>query len=388
MNARSTLLATGTLPLLLALLAPAAHAQPSPQATFDDLTYTLRSAGYPPGGHEVTIDGRSGQARLTSAADPGAAPIVATLGSAELSTLDQLVRQAALGSIPDPVTSPTPVGGASFSLSVTHGDGALAGATSGVPGVLGAFSGRLRPLLDALDGLAQRLQSPPSPVGPTVHTGTLRWLAGAGVALLDLGGTTLTLTPASEARRLAPLAGTTVDVEGVRVGPTLRIQRVVNPVHGAIEGDLVLGVVPGASARLELRADGVIPGSLQSIPVRGPLAALLLDNVGRRIRGEGWTRLGAVGGPAVAVVVTEVEAVARVTSWLKPANAVRVVTGARVRIVATRVTSAGRQALVIATGGSGWVHASRLRIDRPASPVVTTAPAGGTAGLVGGVPGE
>lgn len=259
-----------------------------PGAAFDALEYSKkRWLGGKQKALQLFADGRL-TIEQSSNGGPGSVASL-TQGQAtaqELSAIQQAVRAARLGSIPAQLPKPVHVvPGDSFSLSAAGSEAALAGATAGEPGFYGDYDARLRPLIDALDALVDRVLdggngTPPAPA-PNRIAGMLRVMQPGGVFLDTKPGRSFRLE-GDLADGLARFAGRRAEVEGHSVG---------------MIGGLI-GVTP---------TSGPLPALLSRFRVERVISPVRLDDARLFVLADGKLRLfnggtAQNGGPAAEVI--------------------------------------------------------------------------------------
>lgn len=354
---------------------------PPPMATYDRVRFaqsTPATAG-PPQQRTLTVT-RNGDVEVTlSLGVP-----VSLSGRAtpqELVSVERLVRQARMGTVPNPlqVTTILPAAIENWSLRVESIDPSLGGNTRGAQlGNYGTFDARLRPLISRLIAIADRVANATSPTAG-VHSGELR-VRGPRVSLRLATGEELRVQPEATARGLRGLDRRFAELEGTLSAPpggprVLTVARVLSPrreraLRGTVQFD----------------ADGqptLSVGSGLELQVVGPLRDLVRSAASKTVTVDAWV-LGQVSNPTGAQVEA-VQASARVTTsvysryrWVG-----RLYPGSTVWVEGTSSTLSYAR---IRRGPTraGWVRRTALEVG-DSIPTPTATP-GTTPGLTGSIP--
>jgi hypothetical protein len=280
----------------------------------------------------------------------------------ELEALSDAVQAARLASVPSPL--PVPVimihPARPFRLEVHGQDPALAASVSGQLDAYGPWEGRLRPLVAALEAIADRLGGVPT---NREVSGEVTLAAGR-VFLREPSGAEWRVNDAEAASLLRRFPGRTARARGRAEGSELREVSVLSPTAAAGH------VVPiAAGGRIAVTP----PAS-----TFGPAALALRRAAGRVARLDGW--LFSSSGQLAEVYVSSVDATARQAGTLRRNG---IVTGHLVpgQVVTITRAASGFAWVRTAGGDAGYFPLSRLEVGE--QPTVHAAPAPTSPGVTG-----
>lgn len=307
------------------------------------------------------------------------APEYGQATDAELTRVSRGVERARAGSLPDPldVVIPMHLLARPFSLQVESDRVGLAGSTSGQYGYYGQYDARLRPLIEALEAIAERVQ------GPALFEGTIETLGGFGLDVsLATSDKTYSIAPQEMARRLAQFNQETVRLRGeVEPGPQgqviLRVTEVVSP-----ERRRISGVCQLQNGRPVIHQGPVGPFAT-AVQTSGTAAEVLRLGVGRVVDCDAWVFTDS-GGTARKARIESVQGRALGFSRLTAnpnGGQYRGFVRWNQRVSAT--SRSGDALRVSGSTGRGWLRATRIEIGTPvsANPLTST-------GIVSALPGQ
>jgi hypothetical protein len=327
---------------------------------------------------------RSGSAvALRSSPTAHYMPIYGQATAAELAAVEQAIQTARVASLPNPIPSlvvfvAQPRG---FDVNVVSGRPALAGSTSGVLGHYGNHEARIRPLVDALRALGERILAT---VDGQEYTGRVELPPGGGIRLIGAGGN-FRLAPPATASELAQFRGRTVRVRGTVQNGVLEVKTVLSPEHRALDG--VAQLVNG-------RAELLLGSPFQTAPLQqvrtfGAAARTLRLAVGNRVHADAWVFTDA-NGQITEARLDSIEGTMKRRSYIFDGGVVGIAQKDE-GIHLLELSASGAYAKIKAPAGTGWVQSSRVIAGSPLVPPIpgpvplTTA---STSGLVGAVPGN
>jgi hypothetical protein len=326
-----------------------------------------------PGAASTRISvGQSGNVQVTRRSpNPHATfqPIFDQATSDELDALDRAVRGARLASIPQQLPVPVHIMAAdTFSLSVASQTAAFAGQTAGELGYLQQHEARLRPLIDALQAIVDRVTgTTPTPSLVTVK-GRVRLVSSAVI----VDGKSIT-GPLRETLRA--FEGHEVGVEGQAVGNDVEATRLLQPEERTDAPVQVSGAGGPAIVYVGERLRTTF----------GPAARVITRlGRGRSLEVDGFVFTSLAGSAdelyaaSVAGRATGYSVLTQNGQW---AGYVR--KGQKLEVV--QLSSNGQSAFVRAGNRSGWMRTSRLEVGE--LPVPLHGPSA-TPGLTGSVPGQ
>ncbi len=347
-----------------------------PARAFTALTFDLTKQ---PGSRGVSLRlAADGQATVQrTLPDALIAPVSGQATQQELDAVDQAVRGARLATIP--VHLPTPVhimAADTFTVEVASDDPALAGRTRGEPGYLEGHEARLRPLLDALQAIVDRI-APEAPQPTNEEARGVVRLEGGDVLLVESPGRRYKVSNPEYAAIIRNFVGRTVVVKGV-IQPVMimiypatipvEVVDILSPERRA--GEVVQVQPAGASVRVHVQG--------ARVRTSGPAASVLRRAGGRSVTLDGWLFSDPQGRPS-ELFVESVEAEARVFSILTRGGqwAGYLRRGQTADIL--RVN--GAYSLVRAGNRVGYVRSDRLEVGEAPVPLHTP-------GLSSSVPGQ